>query len=113
MAGSFFESLPSGKEVYLLKHVIHNWDDAQVLQILQNCRAAMTIGKKLLIMENVLSENSTQRSVLLDLMMLVSVASGKLRSEDEFTELLQASGFALKQIIPTSSDLSIIEAVAI
>ena len=113
VAGSFFEALPQGKDVYILKHVLHNWDDEQVLQILQNCRAAMATGKKLLVIEGVITGQASQRAVLLDLMMLVSFASGKLRTEAEFQELLQASGFMIERIIPSQLDISIIEAVAI
>ncbi len=112
-AGSFFETLPQGKGLYILKHVLHNWDDQQAIKILQNCRQAMEIGKKLLIIEGLISKKTALRSALLDLMMLVSFASGKLRTESEFQKLLNTSGFALKRIIPTSSDIHIIEACAI
>ena len=113
VAGSFFESLPEGKDTYILKHVLHNWDDEQALHILQNCRRAMTAGTKLLIIEGVISQKTEQRSVLLDLQLLVSFASGKLRTESEFCQLLQAAGFTLNCIIPTQSDISIIEANAV
>lgn len=113
VAGSFFETLPQGQDVYILKHVLHNWDDEQVLQILQQCRAAMAKGKKLLVIEGVITEQASQRTVLLDLMMLVSFASGKLRSEAELNELLQPSGFMIQRIIPTPLDISIVEAIAI
>lgn len=113
VAGSFFESLPAGKELYILKHVLHNWDDAQSLQILQNCRSAMASGTKLLIIEGVITAQASQRTVLLDLMMLVSFDSGKLRTEAEFQALLQASGFRIERIVNTQLDISIIEAVAI
>jgi ubiquinone/menaquinone biosynthesis C-methylase UbiE len=113
IAGSFFEVLPEGKDVYMLKHVLHNWDDEQALKILQNCRRAMVVGKKLLIIEGLISQKAALRSVLLDLMMLVSFASGKLRTESEFEKLLHTSGFTLNRIISTPSDVYIIEASAI
>ncbi len=113
VAGSFFEALPEGKEVYILKHVLHNWDDEQALQILQNCRRVMAVGTKLLVIEGVISEKTAQRSILLDLTLLVSFASGKLRTESELDQLLQAAGFALNRIISTPSDISIVEALAV
>lgn len=113
VAGSFFEVLPEAKDVYILKHVLHNWDDEQALQILQNCRRAMAAGTKLLIIEGIIAKTAAQRSVLLDLQLLVSFASGKLRTEAEFCRLLQAAGFELNKLIPTQSDISIIEANAV
>ncbi len=113
VAGSFFETLPAGKDAYILKHVLHNWDDEQALQILQNCRRAMAAGTRLLIIEGVISQKTAQKSVLLDLQLLVSFASGKLRTEAEFCELLPAAGFSLNRIISTQSDISIIEANAV
>jgi ubiquinone/menaquinone biosynthesis C-methylase UbiE len=115
IAGSFFEiqTIPIEKDLYILKHVLHNWDDEQALTILKNCRQVMRVNTKLLIIEGVISPKTAQRSVLLDLHLLVSFASGKLRTEAEFNQLLQQSGFQLIQITATQSDMSIIEAQAI
>lgn len=114
VAGSFFEGgIPEGKAVYILKHVLHNWDDEHALKILQHCRQAMSPGKKLLIIEGVIAEQASERTILLDLMMLVSFASGKIRTEFELKNLLHLSGFEWKQLMMTPSDIGIVEAIAL
>jgi hypothetical protein len=74
----------------------------------------MAVRKKLLIIESIISiTEKTERTVLLDLMMLVGLSSGKKCTETEFTQLLQANGFKLNRIINTALDISIIEAESI
>jgi hypothetical protein len=99
---------------YLLKTVIHDWDDARATAILRNCRKAMPSGGRLLIMERELPEpGQPERSAeafLLDLEMLVMTPGGRERTGSEFAKLLSDTGFKLTRTIPTSSPISIFEA---
>ena len=117
MAGSFFESVPAGGNTYLLKTVIHSWDDARATAILANCRRAMTAGGKLLIIERDLPEigepGQTAEAFLLDLEMLVMTPGGRERTRSEFARLLSDTQFELARIVPTTSPVSIFEANAV
>ncbi|OUL26428.1 methyltransferase [Nostoc sp. 106C] len=113
LSGSFFESVPVGGDAYLLKHIIHDWDEEKATTILKNCHQAMPQHSKLLLFEIVITPgNEPSFGKLLDLNMLV-MAGGRERTEEEYRALLQAAGFQLTRIIPTSSPLSIIEAVKV
>jgi len=109
--GDFFESLPTGGDAYLLSHVIHDWDEAHCLTLLRNCRSAMDSGARLLIVEMVLpGPNQPSAGRLIDLLMLVA-QKGRERTEAEYRELLATAGFCLTREVPTSSSVSVIEAV--
>jgi C-methyltransferase len=110
VAGNFFESVPSGYDAYVLKYIIHDWNDDKAGEILRNCRRAMAHGSRLLLVEIVNSPSASDLTIASDLEMLVLVG-GKERSEDEFRALLQSGGFELKRIVPTACPLSIMEAV--
>jgi hypothetical protein len=113
IAGDFFTSVPTGGDAYLLKHIIHDWDDDRSIAILQNCHAVMSAGSKLLLVEQVIPPGSDPFvGKLLDLNMLVC-QGGCERMEDEYRSLLQRTGFELTQILPTHSPASIIEAIRI
>jgi O-methyltransferase/methyltransferase family protein len=110
VAGSFFESIPSGADSYILRHIIHDWTDEQCRQILRNCHRAMAEDARLLIIESVIPPgNEPFFGKWLDLTMLV-IPGGKERTRDEFSDLLDSSGFELMSIKPTSSDVSVLEA---
>ncbi|WP_051036030.1 methyltransferase [Stanieria cyanosphaera] len=112
--GNFFKSVPSNGDAYLLKHIIHDWDDQQALIILQNCHQAMNYQSKLLIVDRVIpSGNEPMAGKFMDLNMLVLTSGGKERTQAEFSQLLTAAGFEIKQIISTAADISVIEAVPI
>lgn len=111
VSGDFFESLPAGADAYLMKHIIHDWNDEQSIKILQNIRQAMNENGKVLIAEMVVPEgNEPSPAKGLDLVML-TIEGGKERTEKEYRELLEAAGFKFTRAIPTRSPLSIIEAV--
>ncbi|MEB3030928.1 acetylserotonin O-methyltransferase [[Mycobacterium] nativiensis] len=111
--GSFFESIPSGGDTYLLKTVIHDWDDEQSLAILRNVRAAIAPGGKVLLFEMVLPEGAPAHlGLVLDLEMLVA-AGGQERTRREYAELLSQAGFELRRVVPTTSPLAIVEARAV
>lgn len=112
--GDFFEKIPEGADAYILKSIMHNWDDARAITIRRNCRDAMPEQGKLLIIEPViLPEAHASLSKFLDLTMLVMSEGGRERTEQEFQTLLAAGGFELTRIVPTGSRVSIVEGLPI
>lgn len=108
--GDFFKSVPTGGDIYLLKVVLHDWDDQRANLILQNCRKAISPSGKLLIIEKVVEDDQFKDLACLgDINMLVTL-TGKERSLSEFQNLLSDSGFKFIQKISTTTVLSIIEA---
>ena len=108
--GDFFRSVPPGGDVYLLRKVLHDWDDDKARAILKVCRRAMTSDSRLLIVETLVAEGNTPcHAKELDLLMMV-YTGGRERTEHEYRELLDATGFALECTRATASTLSIIEA---
>jgi SAM-dependent methyltransferase len=110
VSGDFFEAVPEGADLHLLKQIIHDWDDEQATRLLQSCHRALAPNGKLLLVEMVIpSDNRPSPAQAMDLNMLV-VAGGRERTEDEYRQLFQAAGFQLERIIPTHSPFSVIEA---
>jgi O-methyltransferase domain/Dimerisation domain len=101
--GDFFAAVPGGADAYLLKSVIHDWDDERADAILANVRAAMSPGAALLLVEPVMSDRPGQQDLFSvsysDLNMLVCT-SGRERTAAEFRDLLAAAGFAIQRIVP-------------
>ena len=109
VAGDFFESVPAGGDAYLMKLIIHDWDEERAVKILKNCHAAMADGGKLLLIESVVpSGNEPSFSKGMDLQMLI-MTGGRERTESEYRDLFAAGGFTLTRVIPTQSAMSIIE----
>jgi O-methyltransferase/methyltransferase family protein len=106
----FFQGIPSGCRAYLMKSVIHDWDDEQSLTILNNCRKAISRDGVLLLVELALSaENIPSLGKFIDLAMLV-LTGGRERTVEEYRELLASTGFRLERVIPTAAEFSIFEA---
>ena len=117
IAGDFFESIPEGGDVYVLKDIVHDWEDDRATVILRNCRRAMAhtlaAGAKLLVVEKVIPPgNAPFPGKLTDITMLL-VTGGRERTAKEYEALLNEAGFALTRIVPTSSPASVIEAVPV
>ena len=109
VSGDFFQKVYSGGDVYMLKSVLHNWDDQSCVTILQNCHKAMLPAARLLIIERVLPiGNEKSEAILFDINMLV-MTEGQERTEAAYKRLLETSGFILHQIICTESAVSILE----
>ena len=113
VAGDFFASVPAGGDAYVLKWVIHDWDDEHSVAILGSCRRAMARDGRLLLVERVVPERidqsaDTQGIVLGDLNMLLWTG-GRERTAAEYSALLASGGFTLARIVPTATQLSIIE----
>jgi O-methyltransferase domain/Dimerisation domain len=117
--GDFFQSVPSGADAYILKSIIHDWNDDRSIAILRNCRTAMSTASRLLLVERVMpiqmrAEHGHQRTAMMDMHML-GLLGGQERTESEYRKLFGASGFTLSRIVPLSTvsesvDSSIIEA---
>jgi hypothetical protein len=110
--GDFFESIPAGADVYVLSHVIHDWDDARCLTLLGNCRRAIPPTGRLLIVEIILPPaNQPSQGNLMDLIMLINSPHGQERTLEEYRKLLTKTGFRLARVVPTTSPVSVIEAL--
>lgn len=108
VGGNFFQTVPTGGDLYILKHIIHDFSDEEALGILRNCRRAMSVDARLLIIEMVLPPgNVPSFGKLVDLEMLL--IGGVERAEAEYQTLLAEAGFNLTSVIPTTSPISIIE----
>ena len=95
VAGDFFKAVPEGGDAYVMKWIIHDWDDERAIKILKNCRAQMGLNSRLIIVDCVVPEtNEPHFSKFIDLNMLV-MTGGKERTAKEFATLLEASGFKL------------------
>jgi len=109
VGGSFFESVPAGGDVYMMRHIIHDWNDEQCRTILGHCHRAMKPEAKLLVIDAVIKPgNEPQFSKFLDITML-AIPGGKERTEPEFRSLFESAGFELTRIVPTQSEISIVE----
>ncbi len=111
--GDFFQSIPGDCDAYIMKHIVHDWNDSDALRILKTLRRQARPGATLLIVEMVIPPGDAPHpGKLLDLEMLV-VASGQERTEKEYAALLSSAGFSLQQILPTHSPNSVVEAIAV
>ena len=111
VTGNFFESVPAGADLHVLKQVIHDWSDSECTTILKNCHKALKPNGKLLLIEMVVPpDNSPSMTQPMDLNMLV-LCTGRERTESEYRELLAAGGFTVERVMPTHSPFSVIEAL--
>jgi hypothetical protein len=112
-AGSFFERVPVGGDAYILRHIIHDWYDDRSLTILRNVRKAIPPTGKLLVVEGVIPPgNGPSATKLLDLNMLV-IPGGMERTEQEYRDLYAKADFTLTRIVPTRTEVSVIEGVPV
>ena len=113
VGGSFFEAVPGGGDAYLLKAILHDWDDAEAEAILRNCRRAVARGGALLVLERVVAPpNVDPVTKFSDLNMMV-MTGGRERAEAEFATLLAAAGFRMAAVVRTETPFSVIEGVPI
>jgi len=112
IAGDFFKSVPSGGDAYVMKHIIHDWDDEHATMILKNIKTAMggNANARVLLFESVIKPgNDPDFAKILDIEMML-FPGGKERTDAEYAQLFAAAGFKLSRIVPTKSPLSVIEA---
>ena len=118
VSGDFFaDPLPSGGDAYVLKSVIHDWNDDRSRAILENCRRAMPAHGRLLIIEPVVPAkvdgSPAHRMMVLSDLNMLAVTGGRERTEPEFGVLLASAGFRLERVVPAQppSNFSVIEAL--
>ena len=110
-AGSFFETAPSEGDLYVLRRVVHDFDDEAATELLRNVRRHMPSGARLLLLESVVPHGNTPHlAKTLDLDMMLFVG-GRERTEQQFATLLEGAGLRLTRVIPTISTIALIEAV--
>ena len=113
VTGDFFVAVPPGADAYLLSRVIHDWDDADAGRVLATCRAAMSDGASLLLVEAIVPERArdSPEAIRMDLHMLMLLRARE-RTEAQFRDLLAGAGFDLRRVVPTASaaGLSVLEA---
>lgn len=111
VGGDFLTAVPAGADGYLLKYILHDWDDDVCVRILTNCRAAMAPGGRVLVVENVITAgNRPHFGKLLDVNMLVLTPGGRERTRAEFGTLFARAGLRLRRTVPTSMAMGILEA---
>jgi len=110
VTGDFFESVPAGGDLYLLKHIVHDWDDESVTTILSNVSRAMAPSATVAIVELLIPEDGTPSpAILMDINMLVMLP-GKERTVSEMGQLFASAGLALTRVVQTPSPFSLLEA---
>jgi hypothetical protein len=113
VGGDFFQSLPAGCDAYLLRWIIHDWEHDRALTILGNCRQAMKETGRLLLVEAVIPPgDESHPGKFTDILMLTGLG-GEERTESEYGDLLSEAGFRLKRVVPTTTHMSVIEAVPV
>lgn len=114
VGGSFFEAVPSGKDAYLLSHILHDWGDEDCLKILASIRKAMPETGRLLVVEMLIPAGDAPHfGKLLDVTMLSIFSGGRERTEAEYTRLLAQAGFSVQRTVPTPGLVSVLEAVPV
>jgi predicted O-methyltransferase YrrM len=111
VGGDFFASVPAGADGYLMKYILHDWDDARCVQLLRLCREAMAPGGRVLVVDSVIPPgNAAHRGKLMDINMFV-LLRGKERTKAEFVALFGAAGLKLARVVPAGGPLSVLEGV--
>ncbi len=111
LSGDFFQSVPMGGDAYVLKRILHDWSDEQCVRILRCCRAAMSDRARLLVVDTVVPAGKAPHpGKVMDILMMV-LAEGRERTEQEFRELFGRAGLQATTITRTPSMLAIIEAI--
>jgi hypothetical protein len=109
LGGNFFASVPAGGDAYLLKWILHDWDDTASIDLLRSCRRAMKPGGRIFVVEHVIgSPNTGSEGKFLDLTMMV-LTGGRERTQEEFATLFDRAGFRLMSVRQTTTSLNLIE----
>lgn len=115
VAGSFFESVPGGADAYILKSIIHDWDDDRSIAILKNCRKATDRRGKVLLVERLMparvQPSAADRAIAMSDLNMMVAPGGAERSEAEYRALFNAAGLNLARIVPTPAFFNVLEAL--
>jgi len=111
IAGDFFQELPTDADVYLLKSVLHDWDDDRALAVLATCRAALGEHSRLLIVESAVPDGSAVPfDVAMGDLIMLTMGTGRERTLAEHTALLERAGLRLRTVTPTGQGPAVLEA---
>ncbi len=110
--GDFFEAVPSAADAYLLRLILHDWDDGRAAAILANCRAAMAPGTRLIVIDNLLpevagEEPQARNALTMDLHMHV-LFGARERTESHLRQMLETAGFSVTRVVPTAPPSTIV-----
>jgi len=111
--GSFFDGVPTGGDIYVLKMIIHDWPEDQAIEILRNVRAAAQVGTTLLLIETVIPDRNREHVGNWTNLEMLLMNAGRERTAAEYRRLLQQAGFQVTRVVPTGSPFSLVEAKAI
>jgi hypothetical protein len=111
IGGDFFEEVPQGYDCYLLKYIVHDWEDAAATKILRVCAAAARPTGTVVLLERVLPECITENDrAIMEVDIAMMIAGGRERTTEEYRQLLHGAGLRLLSVTPTSSACSVIHA---
>jgi hypothetical protein len=110
-SGDMFESVPEGGDCYILKKILHDWDDVNSLKVLKNCRKSISAAGKLLIIDYLLTEKNPTGKIN-DIHMMLVCPGGKERTRQEFENLTNQAGFKITKII-TNGGPAVIECMPV
>jgi SAM-dependent methyltransferase len=111
IAGDFFDGVPAG-DVYVIKKVIHDWEDGHAEAILENCRKAMAPSGKVLVAETLVPLGNEPNQIKSVDVVMLAVTGGLERTEIQYASLFDAAGLRLERVIETRGPISILEASA-
>jgi SAM-dependent methyltransferase len=112
VAGDFFKDVPEGADVYIMKKVIHDWDDERAVKILDNCRRVLAPGGKVLVAETIVPPGNDPHPIKLSDLNMLAVTGGMERTQEQYARLFARAGLRLARVVPTRSPVSILEGVA-
>jgi hypothetical protein len=110
VAGDFFEAVPPNGDIYVLKKVIHDWNDERAATILVNCRKAMTPAGKVLLAETIVPPGNEPHQIKMIDVTMLAVTGGLERTEAQYAGLFAAAGLRLDRVIQAKGPISILEA---
>jgi O-methyltransferase domain len=111
LGGDFFTAVPAGGDAYLLRWILHDFDDERAARILRSCRTAISPEGRLLVVEHVITDEPASSTAKFQDLQMLLLLSGCERTETEFRDLFAMANFRLERAIPTASSFKILEAV--
>lgn len=108
-ACDFFESVPKGADLHVLKFILHDWTDEECVRILERCRQSLAPGGRLLVVEMLIPEEIRPDFVMLMDLNMLALTGGRERTQEEFGRLFESSGFRLSRVVPTKSPFFLLE----
>ena len=113
VGGDFFKAVPEGGDIYVIKYILHDWDESHARAILTNCHRAMGNGAKLLVVEDLVCGLNVPCDAKLGDVNMLARTGGRNRTEREYRDVLRAGRFDTQRVLPVSGDLAVIEAAPV